>query len=174
MKLSQGEKLILLTLAAKEDGKEKLNLAFIRSAILSGNTWALSWEFSGIPFVDTDEQVAKETADILSMWSYIEHCIQKLTPDEQQKLKNDAYPYDLAFKGFDANNDEHYKVASFLIKEMNRFDEFKGRDLNSHSQFNLPYYQEMLQIYDIELEAKGFTSEVLSTGSILKILKLNK
>ena len=120
MKLSQGEKLILLALAAEKDGKEELNLDFIRSAILGGHTWALTWELSGVPNEDTDPEVAKETAEIMSMWSYIEHSIKQLPVDEQERLAKDVYPYSLKFDGFDGNNDPHHSVARFLVQDMNR------------------------------------------------------
>jgi hypothetical protein len=171
MKLSQGEKLILMALAAEKDGKEQLDLAFIRSAILSGNTWALDWELSGIPTEDTAPEVANETAEILSMWSYIESSVGELTAGEQDRLKKDAYPFDLKFSGFDGNNDEHHGVASFLINDMKRFDEYKDRALNSHTQTSLPAYRRMLEAYNAEMRARPLGSRMLTAESILKIVK---
>ncbi len=173
MKLSQGEKLILLALAAEKDGKEELDLDFIRAAILSGNTWALSWELSGIPAEDVDPTIAQETAEILGMWSYIEHSVGQLSPEAQEKLRKDAYPFDLSFSGFDGNNDTHFGVASFLIKQMKRFSEFKDRALNSHTQSSLPRYRQMLVEYGSEMASKGLSSRSLSAESILKIVRLD-
>lgn len=170
MQLSQGEKLILMTLAHAQDGKEKIDLAFIRAAILSGNTWALTWELSGVPTQDVDPKIADETAEILSMWSYIEHCVAALSPEDQATLEKDAYPFSLKFEGFDGNNDAHYGVASFLIKEMKRFDEFRSRGLNSHSQASLIGYRRMLPAYKDALAEKGFSSKPLSADKILKIV----
>lgn len=171
MKLSQGEKLILMALAAEKDGKDELDLGFIRSAILSGNTWALTWELSGIPTDDVDPAIAEETADILSMWSYIEHSVRQLPAEQKEKIKKDAYPFKLEFSGFDGNNDAHYGVASFMIKDMGRFEEFRDRPLNSHTQSSLPSYRRMLPIYKEEMHNKGFSSSSsLTADSILKIV----
>lgn len=171
MKLSDGEKLILLALADQKDGKEELDLDFIRSAIFNGHSWALSWEYPGIATEETDEAIVKETADILSMWSYIEHSVKKLPAADQTKLAANVYPYDLTFSGFDANHDKHHSVASFLINNMDRFSEFKGRSLNSHSQTSLPSYRKMLPAYDAEMHKVGFGGRSLSAESIEKIVK---
>lgn len=171
MKLSQGEKLILMALAAANDGKEELDLDFIRRAILSGNTWALTWELSGIPDEDTDPKIASETADILGMWSYIEHSVNQLPAAQKTQLEKDAYPYSLTFAGFDGNNDEHYGVASFLVQDMGRFEEFKTRPLNSHSQSSLPKYRKMLPAYNSALQRAGFSAGSLPADEILEIIK---
>jgi hypothetical protein len=87
MKLSQGEKLILLALASQQDGEEELDLGFIRKAILGGHTWALTWNLSGVPTEDTPSEIADETASILSMWSYLEHCAEQLGPEGKAGLE---------------------------------------------------------------------------------------
>ncbi len=174
MKLSQGEKLILLALASKEDGKEELDFDFIRKAILSGNTWALSWELSGIPTDDTSDEIAEETASILTMWSYLEFCVEELSSEEREKLEKSAYPFNLKFAGFDANHDKHYGVVSFLVNKMDRFEEFKNRPLNSHSSSELHHYRKILPIYQQELLAQGAGSRRLSPDSILKIVRAGR
>lgn len=171
MKLSQGEKLILMALATEKDGKEELDLGFIRSAILSGNTWALTWQFSGIPTDDKDPRIADETAEILAMWSYIEQSVRQLSPEDKTQLEKDAHPFYLEFSGFDGNHDEHYGVASFMINELGRFSEYRGRPLNSHSQSSLPSYRRMLPIYNEEMRSRGLSARSLSAESILKIVK---
>ncbi|MBM7049609.1 MULTISPECIES: YfbU family protein [Rhizobium] len=171
MRLSQGEKLILMALAAAKDGKDELDLDFIRRAIYSGNTWALTWEFSGIPAEDTEPGIADETAEIMSMWSYIERSVGELPVAEREQLEKDAYPHSLSFSGFDGNHDPHYSVASFLVKDMGRFEEFKERSLNSHTQSSLPTYRRMLSAYKAELRNLGFTSRSLPADKILGIVK---
>src|SRR5690606_5018449 len=118
MKLSQGEKLILLALASQQDGEEEFDLGFVRKAILNGHTWALTWEMPGVPTEDTAPEIANETAAILSMWSYIEHSINSLDAQAKADLTRAAYPFALQFGGFDGNNDPHYGVAGFLIEDM--------------------------------------------------------
>lgn len=171
MKLSDGEKLILLALADQKDGKEEIDLDFIRSAIFNGHSWALSWEYPGIATEEAEEAIVKETADILSMWSYIESSVKQLSAAEQSTLTTNVYPYDLTFSGFDGNHDKHHSVASFLINNMDRFSEFKGRSLNSHSQASLPSYRKMLPAYDAEMRKLGFGGRGLPADSIEKIIK---
>ncbi|WP_332304692.1 MULTISPECIES: YfbU family protein [Rhizobium/Agrobacterium group] len=171
MKLSDGEKLILLALADQKDGKEEIDLDFIRSAIFNGHSWALSWQYPGIATEETEESIVKETADILGMWSYIEHSVKKLPSAEQDQLAKNAHPYDLTFSGFDGNHDKHHSVASFLINNMDRFSEFKGRSLNSHSQMSLPSYRRMLPAYNEEVQKAGFGGRSLTAESIEKIIK---
>lgn len=171
MKLSQGEKLILMALAAAKDGKEELDLDFIRRAILSGNTWALTWQFSGIPEKETDPDVADETAEIMSMWSVIELSIKVLPASQRAQLEKDAYPFSLSFEGFDGNNDPHHSVASFLVQDMGRFEEFNGRSLNSHSRSSLPTYRRMLPLYHSALNSLGLNSGQLPADKILEIVK---
>lgn len=171
MKLSQGEKLILLALADMKDGKQEVDLAFVRKAIISGNSWALSWEVQAVPEEDTDAAVATETAEILGMWGYLEHCIGELHPTERDKLASDAKPFSLSFSGFDGNNDAHYHVATFMIRDMDRFEEFKGRNMNSHSQGSLPTYRDMLERYRKVNRDAGFSGRSFTAEQILAVVR---
>ena len=69
MKISDGEKLILLMLSELYDRLEingEIESEFIRSAIFSNNIWAIPWKYSGIPFEDQDDpEIVKEVLDIL-------------------------------------------------------------------------------------------------------------
>lgn len=174
MKLSQGEKLILLALASQQDGKEELDLGFIRKAILSGQTWALTWDMSGVPTEDTSSEIADETASILSMWSYIEQCAEQMGHETKADLVKAAYPFKVQFGGFDGNNDPHHSVAHFLINEMGRFAEFKDRALNSHSSSNLPHYRRMLPLYQEVLRENGFGGHPLSAEQIVTVIKAGR
>lgn len=171
MKLTQGEKLILLALADQRVGRNDLDLDFIRKAILSGHTWALSWQLSGIAADDTDELVVQETADILSMWSYIERRINAIDAEDKEQLNTAVYPFSLEFHGFDGNNDKHFGVASFLIEDMGRFSEFVGRPLNSHSSSSLLHYRRMLPLYETAMREKGLLGDSLTADEIAKIIK---
>lgn len=171
MKLSQGEKLILLALANQQDGEEELDLSFIRKAILNGHTWALTWNLSGVPTEDTSPEIADETASILGMWSYIEHCAEQLGAEAKADLEKAAYPFNIQFGGFDGNHDPHHSVAHFLIEDMGRFSEFKERALNSHSSSSLPHYRRMLPIYEEALREKGFGGQPLTAEQIVAIVK---
>lgn len=133
MKLSDGEKLIVIMLAdlLEANGvKGEIDPSFVKGAICSGDAWALKWEYHGL-FHDeqTDEKVAREAASIMTMCSVLEYSISQLSKPETAQLKRQGH----VFVGFDGNNEtEHFGVASVLVEDMGRFGEFKGRSLNSH------------------------------------------
>jgi uncharacterized protein len=139
MKITDGEKLILLMLSElyeqlKVDGE--IDPKFIKAAIFSNNLWALPWKYSGVPFEDQeDPKIVQEVLDILEMWSFIEHSYDELNDEKKRLLEKDAEPFgkNPKFPGFDGNNESEYMgTASFIVNELNRFEEFKGRSFNSH------------------------------------------
>lgn len=139
MKLTDGEKLIVLMLSELYEKLEvdgELEPDFIKSAILNDHIWGISWKYSGIPFDHSDTPpVVREVVDILDMWSFIEHSYSQLTEEQKAKLAIDAAPSgdNPRFQGFDGNNEsEHMSTAMFLVDELERFQEFQGRDFNCH------------------------------------------
>jgi hypothetical protein len=153
MQISDAEKLILVMLS---DIHEHLKIEgdidpkFVKSAIYSGNTWGFEWEFTGI-FQGQSEtpQIVREVVDILEMWSMIETYYERLSSEDKQFINVEAHPYGthVHFRGFDGNNEgEYMSIARFLIDDLNRFTNFKGRELNSHVPM-LDRYQSMLEVY---------------------------
>lgn len=139
MKITDGEKLILLMLSELYEEMEvsgEIDPKFIKEAIFSNNLWALPWKYSGIPFEDQeDPEVVQEVLDILDMWSFIESSYAKLDDEKKAFLEKEAAPFgkDPKFPGFDGNNESEYMgKASFIVNELERFEEFKGRSFNSH------------------------------------------
>jgi uncharacterized protein len=172
MKLSDGEKLILVMLS---EIHERLNIEngvdtkLVRSAIYSGNLWALKWELPGILHgSEAKDEVLMETGDILEMWSFIENSYGGLSPKDKIRIETEAPPLGthVRFTGFDGNNEAEYiNVASFLVDELERFPAFKGRDLDSHMP-SLDAHRRMLAVF------KSFrTSSDLTATEIIKILK---
>ena len=139
MKITDGEKLILLMLSELYDKLEvngEVEPDFIRSAIFSNNTWSIPWKYVGIPFEEQETpEIVKEVLDILDMWSMIERSYANLSEASKQFVDKEAAPFgkDPMFRGFDGNNESEYLgTASFLVNDLDRFEEFKGRDFNSH------------------------------------------
>lgn len=139
VKISDGEKLILLMLSElyeKMDIDGEIEPEFIKSAIFRDHLWGIPWKYSGIPFENQETpEIVKEVVDILDMWSFIEYGYQNLSDEEKAQLEIDADPFgkEPKFRGFDGNNESEYmSVASFLINDLDRFQEFKGRSMNSH------------------------------------------
>jgi uncharacterized protein YfbU (UPF0304 family) len=76
-----------------------------------------------------------EVVNFLDMWSFIEEAYGALGPAEKADLEHKAAPFGESprFTGFDGNNEcEYMGIAGFLIRQLDRFVEFKDRDLNSH------------------------------------------
>jgi uncharacterized protein len=83
----------------------------------------------------------------------------QLTPADQAKVKQQAGSnvHYLEFQGFDGNNDSHFHIASYIVDDLGRFDEYKGKELNSHSIGSLPKYRKMLPKYKSTLGIAGKT-----------------
>lgn len=154
MKISDGEKLIILMLTElykKLDIEDEIDTDFIRSAIFSDNLWSIPWKYPGIPFDDQDTpDVVKEVLDILDMWSLIEHQYERLSKEEKAKLEQGAGDFgkEPKFRGFDGNHETtHMGTALFIVNDLDRFQEFAGRNMNSHMS-SLDGYRRMLQKFE--------------------------
>jgi len=154
VKISDGEKLILLMLSEVYEEMHiegEIEPGFIRSAIFRDQLWGIPWKYSGIPFDDQETpEIVKEVVDILAMWSFIEYRYQELSDVEKSQLADDAAPFgkEPKFRGFDGNNESEYmSIASFLINDLDRFGEFKGRSMNSHMP-SIETYRRMLSTFE--------------------------
>lgn len=139
MKLTDGEKLVVVMLSEiyehlKINGE--VDPKFVRSAISNGNLWGLEWEYPGLFGIEeTPEVVVKHAINTLDMWAFIEHGYAKLQDDDKAQLIKDvgSWAKDPKFRGYDGNSETEYMgAARFLVEDMGRFAEFKGRDFNSH------------------------------------------
>ncbi|EGQ8961968.1 YfbU family protein [Vibrio parahaemolyticus] len=174
MKVTDGEKLILLMLSEIYDKLElegEVEPDFIRSAIFSDNTWSIPWKYSGIPFESQETpQIVKEVLNILDMWSFIERSYASLTDENKAYVEREASPFgrDPKFSGFDGNNETDYMgAASFLVNDLDRFAEFKGRDFNSHCP-SVDGYQRMMNVYKPIMKANGY--QLLTAVELVQIL----
>lgn len=175
MKLSDGEKLILSMLCElyeKFGIKGEIDSHFVKEAIISGNLWGLKWEYSGL-FHDYEasEEVLHETVDILEMWTFLESGYENLTSEEKFRVEEEAAPLGkyVSFTGFDGNYESEYNcVARFLIEQLNRFQSFKGRELNSHMP-SLEAHRRMMAIF--KPLRSSLASGPLSAEKIIDILK---
>jgi uncharacterized protein len=110
MKLSDGEKLILMVLADMYkhlEIKGEFDPDFISATISGGHLWGLRWKYTHIPF-ETSENPPEvsETVDILDMWSFLEESYGKLSPADNQKVEKEANRTSVRLFGFDANNED--------------------------------------------------------------------
>ena len=152
MQLTDAERLILTMLCEIHEHlkiDKGIDPKFVQEAIATDNTWGLIREYDGIfhGHHETPEHV-EEVVSILEMWRTIEFGFGQLTPEAQATVRTEAELFgDPRFKGFDGNNEsEQLGVAHFLVDHMNRFDELKGRELNSHCP-TIDAYRRMLKVY---------------------------
>ena len=139
MKISDSEKLILLMLSDLYDSgdvKGKIDQDFIRSAITDNMEWSIPWKYDGFTSTEQDApEIVKEVMDILDMWRAIEDSYAQLSENDKTILKTKAEPFGdkPKFKGFDGNNEYEYRnTALFLVNKLDKYEEFKGRNFNSH------------------------------------------
>lgn len=176
MKVTDGEKLILLMLSELYDAlkvRGEIEPDFIRSAIFSDKMWSIPWKYSGIPFEHEDTpEVVKEVLDILDMWSFIEYSYSELSDSDKEFLEKEASPFgkDPKFIGFDGNNESEYmSTASFIVNKLDRFEEFKGRNFNSHCPL-VDAYRRMFSVFEGMRSNLTFSSP-LNADQLVKLLK---
>jgi uncharacterized protein YfbU (UPF0304 family) len=175
MKLTDGEKLILLMLS---EIYEKLGVygetdpKFVRSTILNDMLWGLTWKYSGIPFEKTENPAAvSDVVSILDMWRLIEQSYAKLPPADKKRIETDAVPFgkNVSFLGFDGNNESEYMaIARFLVEDIGTFEYFKGRDFNSHVPSSLASYKRMYAVF--EPMRRTLDNRDLSASQIIEVL----
>lgn len=175
---SDGEKLILVMLADLYKAlkvKGEIDPDVVTEAIFNNQMWSLRWEMTGIFAGDEpSDEMVRETADIMSMWREIEFAYERLDAADKARLEA-AVPYtgkNPKFEGFDGNNDKQHGIANHLVNRMGRFEEFKGRSLNSHSSGSLPTYRNQLaRKRRVEQSKEIGTRYDLTVDDLIVILK---
>ena len=156
MKLTNPEKLILIMLSVLYEkvgisSDSEIDPKFVQQAIYTDNTWAFEWKYSGI--FDSSEPAPPEVNEVvnfLDMWSFVEEAYGALGASEKMDLEQKATPFgkNPRFTGFDGNNEcEYMGIAGFLIRQLDRFVEFKDRDLNSHMA-SVAGYRRMYETFE--------------------------
>ena len=120
MNLSDGEKLVLMVLADMYkhlEIKGEFDPDFISTTISGGHLWGFRWKYTHIPFEPSENPPeVSETVDILDMWSSLEESYGKLSPADNQKVEKEANRTSVRLFGFDANKEDHYFIARYLIE----------------------------------------------------------
>lgn len=134
--------------ASKYDLKD---MDLIDDAIYGGHFWGITWEMSGIfhNHVDDPHRVSL-VVSVLDTWNFIERAYAGYSDELKEQLEDALGPFGRSptFMGFDGNNEAEYVgIARFLVDKLNRFERFKGRDLNSHIP-TVARYSDMAQRFD--------------------------
>lgn len=180
MKLTNPEKLILIMLSelyekANISGDSEIDPKFVQQAIYTDNTWAFEWKYSGI--FDSSEPPPPEVNEVvnfLDMWSFIEEAYEELDPKEKTDLEQKATPFgkNPCFTGFDGNNESEFmSISRFLIRQLDRFVEFKDRDLNSHMP-SVAGYRRMYETF--EPIRRTLLNRRMSVDDLAKILNAKR
>jgi uncharacterized protein len=173
MKLSDGEKLILIMLCEiyeKLGIKKEVDPELVQNAIFDGNLWGLEWAFPGIfDRSEPSDQAVYETVNVLDMWSFLEEGYEKLSPEQKERVKKESSTFgEVRFRGWDGNRENVYiGIARFLVEHLGKFQKFKGRDLNSHKPY-VAEYRRMLRVF--EPLRKTLVDTILKVDDIIKIL----
>lgn len=172
--LGDGEKLIVMMLSQLFKHlkvKSEIDPDFLEAVIYGGHYWALGWEYSGLFHSHEDaETVVTEVVDILDLWSFLERGFESLSKQDKDRVAAEAEPFGrhVKFAGFDGNGEsEHIGVARFLINKLDRFTEFKGRDLNAHMP-TLGAHRRMLSVF--EPLRSNLIGRDLNAAEIIQIL----
>lgn len=179
LRFSDGEKLITLMLCElykhlKIDGE--IDPSLIEAAFHGGHYWSLEWEYTGIFHGHEDSnKTVSEVADVLDMWWFVEQSYARLSEHDKARVEKEAEPFGkhVVFRGFDGNYEgEHLGVASFLINKLDRFADFKGRDLNSHMP-SIDGYRRMVRAFEPMRRGLG-GGGLLGAGQIIELLNAQR
>jgi uncharacterized protein YfbU (UPF0304 family) len=146
----------------------------IKAAIWGDKGWGIEWEYPFLfPNRTKKPDNVSEVVDILDMWTIIESYYGRLSPEEKESVKKEAHPYgsEVKLPGFDFNDEresEYGGIAQFLVDDLHKWSNFKGRDFNSHCLM-LDRYRMMLTAF---LPMRPQVPDTpLSAAQIVSILK---
>jgi uncharacterized protein len=179
MQLSHGEKLILFMLTEiyqHLDLKDGVDPKFVQEAISTGNAWGLRCKYPGIFDVsENSEGVRSGVLDFLDMWSLIESGYDALSKPDKTRVEQEigAVGRMATFPGFDGNSEaEHLNVARFLIDHLDRYGQFKERELNSHIP-SIEAYRRMYEVFEPMRRSLGVGGN-LNAAQIIEILRARR
>jgi uncharacterized protein YfbU (UPF0304 family) len=177
--LSNQEKLVvwLLTevLQNQKGYEHKNTLKLIQEAIYGGHFWALKWEMTGVLHNHVDRPAAVSlVVDVMDMWWFIEAAYARFTPEEKDRIVAEvgSWARDPKFAGFDGNNEgEYMSIARFLVEELGRFQDMKGRSFNSHSPRVARYGAMSARFQTMRVDLGP--GRGLSVDQVIELLKLD-
>lgn len=176
VKFSDGEKLLAIMMRDIYKHlklKGEIDPDFVGEVIWGGHYWAPKWEMQGL-FHDYEDnpQDVSFVVDVLDMWTFVERAYENLSKKDKERVEKEAAPFGkyVQFAGFDGNNESScIGIARFLIEKMNRFSQYKGRNLNSHAP-TIAVYRRMLSVFE-PMRTKLVGTE-LGASQLIQILKV--
>jgi hypothetical protein len=178
MKLSKVERLILanqfqLLSVEENDYYSKETCKNYSTILLEGYEFLYDDIFSGMDEIVSSEK-CRFVLDVLNMYRTISNSYLELS-----KKGTDLTERDIAFKGFDGNNETgEYSFLRFFIKDYNRFEDLEENEFmefNSHWP-SIEKYEKRLDIYNNIISSKKekdkFNYLDLTEKDIKSILKI--
>jgi uncharacterized protein YfbU (UPF0304 family) len=145
---------------------------FVEAAIDGGHYWGLELAYPGIFHGHEDSgAVVNEVLQVLDMWRFLERSYHGLSVKDKKRVAKEADPLGehVSFDGFDGNGEAEYiSVARFLIEKLDRFSEFKGRDLNAHMP-TIDTHRRMRSVF-VPL-SRTLAGRELNAPEVIEILK---
>ena len=151
---SDGEKMLILMMGdlfkSLKVKYPESNPDFLSEVIYGGHYWAPKWHMQGVfhDHIDNPKDL-DHVCDVLDMWSFIEDAYENLNTEQKATIAEEvgARGTIVKFLGFDGNNESsQMSIARFIVNKINRFPQFKDRDLNSHHQ-TYEHYRRMLTAF---------------------------
>jgi uncharacterized protein YfbU (UPF0304 family) len=150
------------------------SIKLIQDSIYAGQFWALEWEMSGIFFDHSGSGKALPlVTDTMTMWTFIERAYAGFSEADKIRIETEigSWARDPKFDGFDGNTEgEYMQVANFLVKNLGRYEEYKGRSMNSHSH-RVSVSRRMVSAFRPMLE--NLRGRELNVDEVIKLLKLD-
>jgi uncharacterized protein YfbU (UPF0304 family) len=178
VRFSDGEKALLIMmrdLLQHLDVESECDPQFLAKVIYGGHYWAPTWDMQGLFHGDEDDSDDVHfVVEVLVMWDQIERSYTRLSPQDKELIEKEADPFgrNVSFAGFDGNNETGLMaIARFLVQDMGRFQEFAGRELNSHMP-TVDVYRRMLSVF--APMKKSLMGSGLTAAQIVRILKAKR
>ena len=182
MEMTQAQKLItslLIDLHKHLEVDSEYDIEFIEKMISYDQLWAIPFKYSHLESEENQYPAdVQETLKILNMWRIINNSLNTLNHQDKEFIVGNLPDFISttenipSFEGFDANNDTHYFIAETIIEDLNRFNEFEGLDINSHSTTTLPSYRRMKGVFDrLWTNAISKNGGKLSRDDLIEIFK---
>jgi uncharacterized protein YfbU (UPF0304 family) len=105
------------------------------------------------------------------MWYFLERSYADLSPEGKQQVQTGTGRTEVGFIEFDGNNENHYGIARYLVDDLERFEHFKGRDLNSHISL-VDDYRSMFHVF--EPMRRTLVDRLLNAAEIIEIMNARR
>jgi uncharacterized protein YfbU (UPF0304 family) len=178
MTLTEPQKLALLMLAeiheelGIEDG---IDSSFVKEAIYTGNTWALSHRYRSQVYASEDHapEEADEIFDILDMWRLLEEGFDSLDAKDKARVeKENQGP--VRMHGFDGHEDQ-LGIAQFIVEKMDLFAPLKGRaNVDCHLPVKDAYRRMVATFKPIRAQLGSGIGRRITADEILTVLKARR